>query len=157
MQHTVDCVTPNPIASPTSTSTYNLIVTDSNGCVAGDSLLVIVSEICDEVFVPSAFSPNKDGQNDKLYVRGNNCITSFTFEVFDRWGEKVYEMHSASLPFGGGQKPGGLLSQNAGLGSGWDGTFKSKELNSGIFSYSLSATKSGGKPLTMKGTIALLR
>ena len=57
------------------------------------SVTVTVYElVCDEpdIFVPNTFTPNGDGMNDLLLVRGRH-ITDMEFEVFDRWGEKVFE------------------------------------------------------------------
>lgn len=74
----------NPIASPIITTTYTVTITDVNGCTSSDVVTVYVSE-CESVFLPTAFSPNNDGQNDVLYVRGK-CVNTFTLKIFDRWG-----------------------------------------------------------------------
>jgi gliding motility-associated-like protein len=46
--------------------------------------------------VPNAFSPNDDLKNDVFYVRGN-CITTMTFAIYDRWGEKVFESKDPTI------------------------------------------------------------
>src|SRR3990172_5781652 len=64
----------NPVASPTVTTTYTVIAYFPNSCDQIDSVTVTVdTDACKEIFVPSAFSPNGDGQNDVLFVH-NNCI-----------------------------------------------------------------------------------
>ncbi len=78
----------DPIASPLVNTTYTLMVTSDSGCSAQQTITIDVS--CGDVFVPEAFSPNGDGQNDVLYVRGD-CINTLDFKVFDRWGNKVFE------------------------------------------------------------------
>src|SRR6185436_18475936 len=79
----------NPIASPTVTTTYTLTVTDSLGCIATDTVTVFVDIACATVYLPNAFSPNDDHENDVFYVRGN-CIEFMQFEIYNRWGELVF-------------------------------------------------------------------
>jgi PKD repeat protein len=78
----------NPQATIEQTTLYTLTVSDGL-CSGSDTVLIkVFDSICGApfVFIPNAFSPNKDGQNDKLYVRGP-FIESFVFRVYDRWGE----------------------------------------------------------------------
>ncbi|MFN5181720.1 MAG: gliding motility-associated C-terminal domain-containing protein [Bacteroidota bacterium] len=122
--------------TPTSDTWYYCTQTNEYGCSAVDSALVIVDIICGDVFVPSAFSPNGDYNNDVLKVRGN-CLVSMTFLIFDRWGEKVFESENPSI--------------------GWDGTFKSKPLDTAVFFYQLTAKTADGKTHELKGDITLIR
>jgi gliding motility-associated-like protein len=91
--------------------------------------------VLNEVFVPEAFSPNNDGNNDKVFVRGS--IKEFTFSVFNRWGELVFRTSSQI--------------------TGWDGTFRDKELDAGVFVYYLTGTDSTGKNINKKGNISLVK
>jgi gliding motility-associated-like protein len=128
---------PNPVASPMQTTTYCVIVTSSGNCVDSSCMTVFVEPlICGEVFVPSGFSPNNDGMNDILYVRGN-CITKMLFRVYNRWGEKVYE----------GTDPT----------KGWEGTLDGKPLNAAVFVYDLEATLIDGQVVKMKGNVSLVK
>ena len=79
---------------------------------------------CGEVFVPNAFSPNGDGENDVLKVYGN-CISELVFAIFNRWGEQVFSATQTT------QK--------------WDGTFKGQEINNAVFYYRLSARLTNGQ------------
>jgi len=88
------------------------------------------------VFVPNAFSPNGDEQNDILYVKGL-CIKTMDFVIFDRWGNKVFE------------------SEN--INTGWDGTYKGKPMNSGNFVYYITGTLYDGTTFKKQGSIALIR
>ena len=137
----------SPIANPDLTTTYYLTATDSNGCTNTDSVTVYVlkSEIkCSEVFIPTAFSPNNDGQNEVLYVRGN-CIKEISLKIYDRWGEKVFETTD--------------------IAKGWDGAYGSTslttsnrmEMNTEVFIYYLNATLSNGDQINRKGNISLIR
>ncbi len=128
----------NPIADPNQTTYYKVTITDGNSCSASDSVLVtVINCIASEIFIPTAFSPNGDGQNDMLYVRGPDCLTQLHLQVFDRWGEMVFETSS--------------------IGTGWNGIFKGKTMDAGVFVYSLTATLSNGQTISKKGNVTLLK
>lgn len=88
------------------------------------------------LFVPSAFSPNGDGNNDVLFVRGNNII-QMDFKVYDRWGEEVFTSNAPHI--------------------GWDGTYKGKELQSAVFMYYANITYADGKTEMVKGNVSLIK
>lgn len=126
-------------ATPLSTTDYVIVVTDEYGCRKTDTVHIFVRDvICEEpyVFVPNAFSPNGDGKNDVLYVRGE-VITSVKFEVFDRWGEKVFSTTS--------------------LADGWNGIFRGEPCEPGVYDYYLEVTCMGQKQFFKKGNVTLLR
>jgi gliding motility-associated-like protein len=127
---------PNPTASPSQTTVYYVSGVDANGCFGTDSVIVYVDLPCGEIFVPNAFSPNNDGQNDKLCILGG-CFLSLDFMIFDRWGEKVFEATSTSLC--------------------WDGIFRGKPMNPAVFYYILKATLTTGETIEKKGNITLIR
>ena len=118
---------------------YSVTVTDANNCkelltVKFDALIIdCVSPV---IYVPNIFSPNGDGQNDNLYVRGQG-IKTLDFLIFDRWGEKIFET--------------GDQSQY------WDGTYKGKDMPVGVYAYRLQATMSDGRSINKKGNISLVR
>jgi len=131
-----------PMASPTVTTTYYFTVTSANGCQSKDSILITVipKQTCgDDIFVPNAFSPNADNQNDYLYIKtkDDNCILSMSFEIFDRWGNKVFE--------------------STDIKEGWDGKYKGKPLTPDVFVYRLQATFSDESSLNKKGNISLIK
>lgn len=129
-------IIPNPIASPTVNTTYVLTGYNSKKCKYNDTLRVCVVQDCGEMFVPNAFSPNLDGVNDVLYVRGK-CLKNLTFMIFNRWGEKVFETSDQKL--------------------GWDGTFNGELLNTAVFVYRLEGTTFDGNPFSQKGNVTLIR
>ncbi|HXP50152.1 MAG TPA: gliding motility-associated C-terminal domain-containing protein, partial [Bacteroidia bacterium] len=124
----------NPIASPAVSTIYTLTVTSDSACSSITTITIDVN--CGTVFVPEAFSPNGDGQNDNLYVRGD-CIKVLDFIVFDRWGKRIFETTDKDIP--------------------WDGTSKGQALNTGSYVYSLSATLYDGTNIQRKGNVALVR
>ncbi len=111
----------NPVATPAQTTTYTLTVTQ-NGCTAVDEVTVTVDVKCGELFVPTAFSPNDDGENDVIQVMGN-CIEDLIFTVYDRWGEAVFQTTDPTKV--------------------WNGTYKGKKLDAAVFAYYLQATVDG--------------
>lgn len=124
-----------PIAVPQSTTTYSVTITDTSGCYVTETVTITVKDDF-EIFIPDVFSPNADGENDVLYVRGTG-IKELNFVIYDRLGEKIFE------------------SQNP--LNGWDGTYKGDALNSAVFVYYLSATLYNGKEIKTKGDITLIR
>ena len=77
------------IASPTVTTTYTIVSIDSNGCPISRTVTVDVFVPCADFSVPNIFTPNNDGINDDFVVNVLNP-TSYSIEVFDRWGKEVY-------------------------------------------------------------------
>ncbi len=128
----------NPIASPEEDTWYLLTVFDGE-CIHYDSVLVRVYDfICGPpaIYVPNAFTPNADTQNELLLVYGN-FITDLKFSIYDRWGEKVFE----------------TTSQN----QGWDGTYNGKPVDPAVFVYHLEAVCEGGQTYFEKGNITVFR
>lgn len=88
-----------------------------------------------DIFVANAFSPNRDGINDILHVKGT--IEDLDFRIFNRWGEQVFYTNDTS--------------------KGWDGTFNGVELNNGVFFYVLSGLNKYGESIELKGNISLIK
>lgn len=130
-----NCV--SPVASPDETTIYVVTVTNEYGCVVIDSVTVFVSENCSgNFFIPNAFSPNGDGQNDNLKAYGN-CIKQMLFSVYNRWGEKVFETNNTI--------------------DAWDGSYKGVEMQTGIYVYNLYVQPESGEAIVKSGNISLIR
>ncbi|HXC05724.1 MAG TPA: gliding motility-associated C-terminal domain-containing protein, partial [Bacteroidia bacterium] len=126
----------NPDASPLVTTEYCVRVSNSAGCTDSSCVLITVDNTCGDVYVPNYFSPNGDGENDRLCVYGN-CIRTMTFAVYDRWGENVF---TATSP-----------------GACWDGMYKGQKMNTAVFAWYLQANLLNGITVTQKGTVNLVR
>ena len=129
----------NTIASPKKNTIYQLEITDSYGCKTVDTTIVYVTDyICGEpnIFIPNAFSPNNDNNNDILYVRGKG-IEEFYLAIYNRWGEKVFETTD--------------------INTGWDGTYKGQLMDPAVFVYYLKATCINENVFEKKGNITLVR
>ena len=126
----------NPTASPQITTTYCVLVTDSNGCYDNACVTITVDMECGTAYVPTAFSPNGDGKNDLECIYGN-CIESLLFIIYDRWGEKVFETSEPN--------------------ECWDGIYKNKLMNTSVFVYRFDAILINGEKRIQQGNISLIR
>ncbi|MEX1001053.1 MAG: PKD domain-containing protein [Crocinitomicaceae bacterium] len=132
----VDCDTcAVTFAKPLVYTEYIVTLTDVNGCSAEDTVYVEVNFI-EGIGVPSAFSPNGDGNNDVLFVKGLT-ISSMNFSIYNRYGQKVFETYDQSI--------------------GWDGTFKGRDENSGVFTWVLEYTLINNSSGVLKGNTTLIR
>jgi gliding motility-associated-like protein len=134
-----DANSPNPVASPKSTTTYEVLATDQYGCWYSDSITIYITDvICEEpyIYVPNAFTPNEDGQNDLLFVK-SSVGWDLQFMIYDRWGELVFETED--------------------INRGWDGKFNGKKLQAGVYVYHLKLTCLNHETFIKKGNITLIR
>jgi gliding motility-associated-like protein len=129
---------PNFTFETPGTYTTFVTVTDANGCVAVDSVNVIVlPELPSELEIANCFTPNGDGYNDYFKANALN-LSSFDIQIFNRWGGLVYS-GSSNLP-------------------GWDGTGKGgSAVPDGTYFYILKATGDDGKNFEKKGSVTLMR
>ena len=118
----------------TQTIEYVATITDSIGCEMKDTVLIEI--VINPLFVPSGFSPNNDGLNDQLKVIGGG-VTYFSFLIFDKWGNVVFETNDISI--------------------GWDGTFKGVELPSDVFVYVVEASFTNQQVVKLTGDVTLFR
>lgn len=126
------------IAAPEVTTTYYVEIIDGE-CVYLDSVEVRVYDfVCGPpmIYVPNAFTPNGDSNNDKVFVHGN-FITSLNFVIYNRWGEKVFETNSLNV--------------------GWDGTYEGMPVDPAVFVYYLEAICEDGQQHFEKGNITVIR
>jgi len=117
------------------TTTFVVYYEQSGGCQISDTLTVFIEESF-SFGVPGSFSPNGDGTNDMLYVRGSN-ITYIDFMIYNRYGQPVFHTNNQKV--------------------GWDGTYNGRELNAGVFGYSLEVHQTDGTRKILKGDVNLVR
>ncbi len=131
-----DCKTPT--ISPSGEMIYTVEVMNSNGCMTKDSVILrpLVDCLEDLLTVPTGFSPNGDGQNDELKALGIAEIN--LFRIYNRWGELMFETTNPS--------------------EGWDGTFKSRPVNTDVFVWYIEAVcPIDGSIISKKGDVTLVR
>ncbi|MBK9190312.1 MAG: gliding motility-associated C-terminal domain-containing protein [Crocinitomicaceae bacterium] len=134
--NTIDCDTcSSTYASPLVDTKYTVVFTDVNGCSAEDSVLVYINFI-EAIDVPQAFSPNGDNNNDILFVKGYG-ITSLDFKIYNRYGEMVFHTTDQNI--------------------GWDGKFKNRDENPGVFVWVLTYTTVENSGNIKTGNTTLIR
>lgn len=125
-------------ASPPVSTLYFVTAANAAGCTVTDSVFVTVIPIHD-IFIPNAFSPNGDGNNDDFEIFGNKAaITYLQIAVFDRIGEKVFESNDINFK--------------------WDGTYKGVLLNPTVLVYIAKVAFIDGYTRNdYKGSLTLVR
>ena len=104
----------NTVVNVSQTTSFVAVASLANGCTATDTVLVSYKN-CEELLVPTAFSPNNDEKNDVFRIpqQGINSIINLT--IYDRWGNNVFEADNATQT--------------------WDGTRYGKNLPIGTYAY----------------------
>jgi len=127
----------NPVHQYERSGDYTVCLTAINnlGC-QNKFCKTITADVKPLADVPTAFTPNGDGVNDILYVRGYG-IDKMEFRVFNRWGELVFETTDQDV--------------------GWDGTLRGKPQEMDAFAFTLSVTFLDGRSLNKKGNVTLIR
>jgi gliding motility-associated-like protein len=120
---------------------YNVVVKDKNECQT-----IVQTEVNRDcgLFIPTAFSPNEDGYNDYFMFFGDATKVEkvLDFKIFNRWGALIFSDISVQI-------------NNE--TTGWDGKFKNKEVESGIYVYYLKVQLKDGTTIEEKGDVTLLR
>ena len=135
---------PNPVITPTETMTYSLDYNyddTNNFCIAFDSIRITVVDPedldCSIIYLPKAFTPNADGLNDDYGISNPYAVQDLiSLEVFDRWGSNLFITEDPFVR--------------------WDGAFKGKALNPGVFLYRIRY-KCDDKELIDSGSFSILK
>lgn len=127
----------SPVHQYPRTGSYTACLTAYNMQGCSDRVCkTIYAEVQPLADLPSAFSPNGDGSNDVLFVRGYS-IANMNLKIFNRWGEMIFESRNPE--------------------SGWDGTYKGKPQEMDAYAYTLDIIFLDGSKLHKQGNITLLR
>ncbi len=134
-----DC--PSPTARPVKDMAYTLEIFNDYGCAISTTKKISVLQDR-PIFVPNAFSPNEDGNNDEFQIfLGPTIKFAKTLKIFNRWGQLI---HSAN-----NQENGAIM--------GWDGTFKGKQVDPGIYLYIIEIILNDGSSEIYKGDFFMLK
>ena len=92
---------------------------------------------CSQLFLPKAFTPNDDGRNDEFGISNPYAVDELvSFEIFDRWGSRIFVTADPMEK--------------------WNGTYKGKELNPGVFLYKVRF-RCNGEEFADVGSLSLIK
>jgi gliding motility-associated-like protein len=117
--------------------TYVVRATNTEGCYGEDDIRVTIFKTGPDIFVPSGFTPNNDGLNDKIYPICVGITKLEYFRVFNRWGQLVF--------------------QTSRIGEGWDGRVRGQIQDTNNYVYMVQGTDYSGRVIFKKGNIMLIR
>jgi gliding motility-associated-like protein len=116
---------------------YHFEIKDANGCgETGMASVISPWQNC-LVIMPSAFSPNGDGNNDLFRPKVYDAVTNYHLMLFNRWGSLVFQTNDPKI--------------------GWDGYMKGRPQSSQAFLYVCSFNTSHNEPKEYKGTVMLVK
>ena len=134
--------TSNISVSPFQTTDYEVWVISEQGCLNEDKVKITVDRT-GLVFAPNAFSPNGDGKNDFYTIYGGPAVKNIEkMHIFDRWGNLVFE--NSIFPANNPE-------------FGWGGTFRSKQLNPGVFAMVAKVELIDGTIISIQTDVQLLK
>ncbi len=135
-------VCPQPIATAKKDICYQVTATNAFGCSGSDSVCIRVFCESAQVFIPNAFTPDGDGRNDILMVRGTGINQVKSFRIFNRWGQVVFERaHFAP------NDPQ----------FGWNGLTKGVAAPPDVYVYTCEVICENDATYTYKGNVAIIK
>jgi gliding motility-associated-like protein len=127
----------NPIALPQVDIEYVVRVSNNAGCFDTDSIRVHVFKVQPGLFVPNAFTPNGDGNNDIFRPVALGMKSIDIFRVYNRWGQMLYS--------------------GTGNGAGWDGRFGGKQQEAATYVWYAEGIDYLNNKIKRKGSVILIR
>ncbi len=121
----------SPVASPAASTIYKVTASTMAGCTSGKQLAITVIE---NITIPNAFSPNGDGINDQWIIPGLSSYTDCRVEIFDRYGQPIFQSKGYNTP--------------------WNGTHNGKPLPVGTYYFIITTGYAGEKK---SGSITLIK
>ena len=125
----------SPVIRPSESRLYTVVGVDDNGCGNQDEIWIEV-DFSHNLFIPTAFSPNGDGNNDVFRIANFGFQRVSEFSVYNRWGQQVFYSND---------------------NRGWDGTYRGAEQDGGTYYYVIRAAFADGHVETFKGDVILVR
>ena len=123
----LQCV--KPVVQPLKDITYTVVMKDNNNCgFSNNGIFKIIVKPETHIKLPTTFTPNGDGINDIVYVKGWGVKTLETYEIYNRWGE--------------------LIFKTSNIEEGWDGYYKGELQNNDVYAYKVIGTSWKVDPAT---------
>ena len=131
-----DSATRSPVATPLNDIVYRLRASNTEGCIGEDSVVIKVIQYND-IYIPTAFTPDNNGRNDILRPHFGVKYELKEFSIFNRWGTLVFTTRQRGI--------------------GWDGKYKGSLQDAGVYVWLLKASDTDGKIIERKGSFVLIR
>lgn len=125
-----------PLVSPKQPTTYRVFGLNEYGCRA-EGFVHVDIDYTMPIFIPNAFSPNGDGINDMFRITNINYQKIAAFKVFNRLGQEVFSTSNPDM--------------------GWDGTYRGKSCDMGVYFYFIELVFPNGEVKAYKGDVTLVR
>ena len=119
---------------PLQTTCYTLEAVDKFGCKNYDDICINITKNWD-VFIPNAFTPNGDLDNEYFIPKGFG-LAQINMSIFDRWGVEIFQETDTKL--------------------GWDGKYKGAICQQGVYIYQIETTSMGGVKFKKTGHVNVL-
>jgi len=126
----------NPVAVLQKDQLFRVVVTSPEGCWDEDDFAVKVYT-GPEFYVPTAFTPNNDGLNDRFRVTAPGVPKLDFFRIWDRWGKEIFSTSA--------------------LDQYWDGTLKGQPAAMGTYVWMVQGVDYLGRRFSRQGTVTLIR
>ncbi|MEL6865791.1 MAG: gliding motility-associated C-terminal domain-containing protein [Bacteroidota bacterium] len=127
---------------PLNGGVYTVTAENEVGCEASDELLVTVL-LNPHVFIPNAFTPNSDGNNDTFFIYADDAVDQiYSLQIFNRYGAVVFSRI-------------GFAPNDPTLG--WDGRFNGQPAPSDVFVYQAEVLMANGEREVLSGDVVLIR
>jgi gliding motility-associated-like protein len=124
-----------PTVYPPQDFTYTLTVSSTVGC--GTSTSTVLVKVFRDIFIPTAFTPNNDGKNDRFRVYAAANYKKFSLSVYNRWGQAVFRTTDISKE--------------------WDGRVNDLPQAAGVYVYYVEIVTANNKKISRKGVLTLVR
>ncbi len=129
-----DC--PDPLATPVITTTYYVTGTNESGCSDSDTIDIFVTQGGEVLYIPNSFTPNDNKLNDLFYAYGTS-LRIFDLQIYDRWGELIFRTND--------------------IKQGWDGKYKGKMVEGGVYVYTVNCEWLSGVEAYRNGIVTVFR
>lgn len=130
-----DCFTPK--VQPLEDAIWDVEVNDIKGCFVENATYTVDVKPETHIKMPTTFTPNQDGVNDVVYVKGWGIKSLLSYEIYNRWGELIFSTTDEE--------------------QGWDGTFRDIIQNSDVYAYKVKVLTWRDEELEQEGYINLVR
>ncbi len=126
----------NPSAAPVISTAYTVTGTNEYGCSDSDTINIFVTQGGEVLYIPNSFSPNDNSLNDLFCVYGTS-IKTIDIKIYDRWGELIFLSNDLKL--------------------GWDGKYKGKNVEGGVYVYVVNCHWMSGTSTYRNGIVTVVR